>query len=82
MSIFSAVEIKRMERSPYKKYYIASLGIFTWLMLPYTIYLGLKHKLYDEFLNYVSQNRVGKRQMSLSAFKAGFQRYGNRNKLF
>ena len=79
---FNSMEIKRMEKSNYKKYFVSSIGIFTWLLLPYTIYIGVKNKLYEDYFSYISQNRVGTRQMSLSAFKNGFQKNGKRNMLF
>ncbi len=79
---FNSLEIKRMETSDYKKYFVSSIGIFTWLILPYTIYIGVKNKSYEDYFNYISQNRVGANQMSLNSFKNGFQKNGKRNSLF
>ncbi len=82
MSGLNALEIKRMQKTNYKKHFVASMGIFTWLIVPYTIYIGIKNKLYEEFFNYISQNRVGMRQLSFGTFKSGLKRNGKRNKLF
>ncbi|MGL5732742.1 MAG: hypothetical protein ACRCXE_01610 [Metamycoplasmataceae bacterium] len=75
-------EIKKMEDAPYKKYYVASLGIFTWIMLPYTIYIGIKEKAYIKFLDYNSQDRDEELQMSFQSFKNGISGTGERDRLF
>ncbi|MGL6125350.1 MAG: DUF1600 domain-containing protein [Metamycoplasmataceae bacterium] len=82
MIILNSWEIKKMEQTNYKKYYISSLGIFTWLLLPYTIYIGVKEGLYSKFLNYNSQDRNEKLQMSFNAFRSGISKNGYRDKLF
>ena len=74
-------EIRKMESISYKKYYIASLGVFTWLMLPYTFYLGLKDKLYSEFIKYNLQNKDAALQFSTKSLISGLKG-GVRNKLF
>ncbi|MGL4343184.1 MAG: DUF1600 domain-containing protein [Metamycoplasmataceae bacterium] len=75
-------EIKKMEEASYKKHFIASLGIFTWLMLPYTLYLAIKNKAYQQFFNHISQNRDGKNQISFKALKGGVLNYAKKDHLF
>ncbi|MGL5643557.1 MAG: hypothetical protein ACRCW3_02170, partial [Metamycoplasmataceae bacterium] len=53
MSVAIVLQIKQMEDAPYKKLYISSIGIFTWLLLPYSIYIGIKEKLYCQFIEYL-----------------------------
>ena len=75
-------EIKKMEKTDYKKYFVGSLGIFTWLLIPYILYIGIKDKLYYQFLNYISQNKNEKSQVSFGAIKRGFIDKSKRDKLF
>ncbi|MGL5205807.1 MAG: hypothetical protein ACRC7B_02730 [Metamycoplasmataceae bacterium] len=82
MSFAIILQIKQMEDAPYKKLYISSIGIFTWLLLPYTIYLGIKEKLYCQFIDYLSQNRNEALQMSFISFKNGIMGKGQKDKLF
>ncbi|MDK2819366.1 MAG: DUF1600 domain-containing protein [Mycoplasmataceae bacterium] len=82
MTAFILWEIKKMEKTNYKNYFVASLGIFTWLMLPYTLYIGFKNKMYSAYLSYLSTNREGEPQISLNSLKIGFKRGGERKKLF
>ncbi|MGL5592181.1 MAG: hypothetical protein ACRDCJ_02355 [Metamycoplasmataceae bacterium] len=82
MIMMTCWEIKKMEKTEYKKYYLASLGVFTWLMLPYTIYIGMKEKAYIKFLDYNSQDREEELQMSFESFKNGISGSGRKDKLF
>ncbi|MGL5732743.1 MAG: hypothetical protein ACRCXE_01615 [Metamycoplasmataceae bacterium] len=82
MSIAIVLQIKQMEEAPYKKLYVYSVGIFTWLLLPYTIMIGIKEKLYCQFLDYLAQDRNETLQMSFTSFKKGFTSSGKRDKLF
>ncbi|MGL5308524.1 MAG: hypothetical protein ACRC9F_00560, partial [Metamycoplasmataceae bacterium] len=82
MTIAILLQIWKMEETKYKKYYIGSIGIFTWLMLPYTIYIGMKERLYHQFLDYNMQDRDEKLQMSFISFKNGLTGKGKRDALF
>lgn len=75
-------EIKKMEMTYYKKYFIASLGIFTWMIIPYIIYIGIKEKSYTLFLNYISKNKDADNQISFNILKNGLIRKCNKNKIF
>ncbi|MGL5617901.1 MAG: hypothetical protein ACRCWU_02460 [Metamycoplasmataceae bacterium] len=82
MSIAIILQIKQIEEVHYKKLYALSIGIFTWLLLPYTIYLGIKEKLYCQFIDYLSQERNEALQMSFISFKNGIIGRDRRDKLF
>jgi hypothetical protein len=50
-------------------------------MLPYTFYLGLKDKLYSEFIKYNSQDKDATLQFSTKSLISGLKG-GKRDKLF
>lgn len=82
MTAFIIWETKKMEKTNYKIYFISSMGIFTWLILPYTLYIGFKNKLYSAFWSYLSTNKEGGQQISFNSLKIGFKIGGKRDKLF
>lgn len=75
-------EIKKMENANYKKYFIASLGVFTWLIIPYIAYIGIKDKLYSKFFEYISENKPEHLQISFSVVKNGIIGKGKKDKVF
>ncbi len=75
-------EIKKMESANYKKYFISSLGVFTWIIIPYTLYIGIKNKSYSQFFNYISQNKVEQLQISFNSIKGGLIGGKIKDKLF
>ena len=82
LTILIIREIIKMKKTNYKKYFIWSLGIFTWLLIPYILYINIKEKSYILFYKYISQNRSGKEQICFISFKNGIKGVEKKDKLF
>ncbi|MGL5205450.1 MAG: DUF1600 domain-containing protein [Metamycoplasmataceae bacterium] len=73
-SILSLGEITRIEEKRIKIIYFFSLGFLTWILLPYTFFLGIKHKSYSQFWSYLKTKKDAPEQINIATWLSSFKR--------
>lgn len=79
---FIMFQITQLKYCTYKNKYLFTIGIFTWVLLPYTIYLCCVEKNYVRYHEYLSTNKEASRQFSIIHLKNVIYKNGKVDILF
>ncbi|MGL5204748.1 MAG: DUF1600 domain-containing protein [Metamycoplasmataceae bacterium] len=74
VSLLSLWEMTKIEEKKTKIIYFLSSGFFTWILLPYTLTLGLKNKSYSEFWSYLKTKKDAIEQINISKWFSSFKK--------
>ncbi|MGL5617766.1 MAG: DUF1600 domain-containing protein [Metamycoplasmataceae bacterium] len=82
MSVLSVWEMTKIKNKNIRITYFSSIGLLTWILLPYTFFLAAKNKSYSQFWTYLKTKKEAIEQINLATWWLSFNNKKKKDILF